>query len=163
VRACYIIAQCKSSKQAPAFHELVPAPDLQEVVFMESDQRTRQRYIPCNNAFISLGSAFTCVGSIRDISLSGAAFEYLAVRDVPPFSGESVDIFICGTYMHITNMPCRIVYEAPIDEQDSPGLLEGTMVRKRCGIEFKPATEQHREQLEAFLRQYMQDGTAQQK
>jgi hypothetical protein len=130
---------------------------------MASEHRTGQRYAPCNNAFISLGSAFTCVGSIRDISMSGAAFEYLAFRDAQPFSAESVDIFICGTYMHIANMPCRIVYEKSIDEKNSHGLLERMMVRKRCGIEFKPATEQHREQLEAFLRQYMQDGAAQQK
>jgi len=122
-----------------------------------SNQRAHQRYSPCHNAFVSLGSAFTCVGSIRDISLTGAAFEYLASRDSQPFKGESVDIFICGTYMHITNMPCRVVYEQTLVVENDDALPEGTMVRKRCGIEFRPASAQHREQLEAFLLQYMQD------
>ena len=129
---------------------------------MGSDQRAHLRYAPCHNAFISLGSAFTCVGSIHDISLSGAAFEYLDCNDSRPFSGESVDIFICGTYMHITNMPCRIVYEQPAVDENDTALPEGTMVRKRCGIEFRPATAQHREQLETFLRLYMQDRAADQ-
>jgi hypothetical protein len=138
------------------------APQRQEVDCMVSNQRDHQRYMPCHNAFISLGSAFTRVGSIRDISLSGAAFEYLDYTESKPFSGESVDIFICGTYMHIANMPCRVVYEQPSPEQPDDELPAGTMVRKRCGIEFRPATAQHRAQLEAFLLQYMQDRAADQ-
>ncbi len=128
---------------------------------MGSNQRTHLRYPPCHNAFISLGSDFTCVGSILDISLSGAAFEYLAHTNSQPFSGEAVDIFICGTYIHIANMPCRVVYEQPAPEKIDDALPEGAMVRKRCGIEFKPATEHHREQLETFVRQYVQNCTGQ--
>jgi len=128
---------------------------------MSTVQRAQPRYSPCHHAFISLGSSFTCVGSIRDISLSGAAFEYLAYRDSQPFSGESVDIFVCGTYMHIADMPCRVVYERPLADENDCALPEGTMVRKRCGIEFRPSTAQHREQLEIFIRHYIQTLTEQ--
>ncbi len=127
---------------------------------MGPDQRAHERYRPCRNAFISLGSGFTCVGSILDISMRGAAFEYLDYKDAQAFRGGSVDIFICGTYMHIVNMPCLIVYEQPLPAYSDDELPDGTMVRKRCGIEFRPATVQHREQLEVFLRQYKQDRSA---
>ncbi|MBM4311510.1 MAG: PilZ domain-containing protein [Deltaproteobacteria bacterium] len=127
---------------------------------MGSEHRSQERYKPCNNAFISLGGGFTCVGSILDISLSGAAFEYLAYTDAQAFSGCSVDIFICGTYMHIVNMPCRVIYEQPAADEAGEELPEDTMVRKRCGIAFEPKTASHREQLTAFLNQYMQDRAA---
>jgi len=129
---------------------------------MNAYKRTQPRYAPGNNAFISLGYAFTCVGSINDISMSGAAFEYFSHAQSQPPGGDTVDIFICGTYMHIADMPCRVVYEQPVAGEHTDALPDGSMLRKRCGIEFKPATPRHREQLETFVQQYMQNRSREQ-
>ena len=119
-------------------------------------QRAHVRYTPNCDAFISLGAGFTRVGSIRDISLTGAAFEHFPYNQlVPPFE-LSADIFICRTEMHSANIPCRIVYELPMPENSADWPLDRTMTQKRCGIEFKPGNGHHQEQLARFRRQYIQ-------
>jgi len=52
-----------------------------------ANQRTHVRYTPNCNAFISLGARFTRVGSIRNISLTGAAFEHFPYNQlIPPLN-----------------------------------------------------------------------------
>jgi len=104
-----------------------------------ANQRAHVRYTPNCDAFISLGAGFTRVGSIRDISLTGAAFEHFPYNQLVPPLELSADIFICRTEMHSADWP-----------------LDRTMTQKRCGIEFKPGNGHHQEQRARFLRQYIQ-------
>ena len=121
---------------------------------MASNQRAHVRYTPNCDAFISLGHGFTRIGSIRDISLAGASFEHFPYNQLEPSDDHVIDIFVCRTDMHITDIPCRIVYELPASENIVDFAQESTMIQKRCGIEFKKVTSHHQEQLERFLRQH---------
>jgi len=120
---------------------------------MASNQRAHVRYTPNCEAFISLGRGFTRIGSIRDISLAGASFEYFPYNQLEPSDDHIIDIFVCRTDMHITDIPCRIVYELPASENIVDFARESTIVQKRCGIAFKMVHSHHQEQLERFLRQ----------
>jgi len=122
-----------------------------------ANQRAHVRYTPNCDAFISLGAGFTRVSSIRDISLTGAAFEHFPYNQLVPPLELSADIFICRTEMHIANIPCRIVYELPMPENNADLPLDRTMTQKRCGIEFKPGNGHHQEQLARLLRHYIQN------
>ena len=122
---------------------------------MATNQRAHVRYTPNCDAFISLGSGFTHVGSIRDISLAGAAFEHFPYNPLIAPGDHSVDIFICRSDMHIMNIPCRIVYELPVPENILNLTPDRAMTQKRCGIKFKAVTSHHQKQLECFLTQYI--------
>jgi hypothetical protein len=122
---------------------------------MASNQRAHVRYTPNCDAFISLGHGFTRIGSIRDISLAGASFEYFPYNQLEAFDDHVIDIFVCRTDMHITDIPCRIIYELPASENIVDFASQSTMIQKRCGIEFKTVTSHHQEQLERFLRQHV--------
>jgi c-di-GMP-binding flagellar brake protein YcgR len=120
---------------------------------MASNQRAHVRYTPNCEAFISLGRGLTRIGSIRDISLAGASFEHFPYNLLEPSDDHVIDIFVCRTDMHITDIPCRIVYELPTSENIVDFAQDSTMIQKRCGIEFKNVSSHHQEQLERFLRQ----------
>ena len=120
---------------------------------MASNQRAHVRYTPNCDAFISLGHGFTRIGSIRDISLAGASFEYFPYNQLEPSDDHIIDIFVCRTDMYIKDIPCRIVYELPASENIVDCAPKSTLTQKRCGIEFKKVTSHHQEQLERFLRQ----------
>jgi hypothetical protein len=122
---------------------------------MATNQRAHVRYTPNCDAFISLGSCFTHVGSIRDISMNGASFEHFPYNPLITPADYSVDIFICRSDLHITNIPCRIVYELPVPENILALTPDRAMTQKRCGIEFKPTNSHHQQQLEHFLTQYI--------
>ena len=63
---------------------------------MRSEQRKHDRFIPKENAFAALGRKYTRVGKIKDISVGGLAFEYIAGEESNNNASE-IDIFLVET------------------------------------------------------------------
>ena len=120
---------------------------------MESRARQHERFMVRNNAYVSLGGGFIKVGTMKDISLGGTSFEYIMYDDTLNEASrrEKIDIFISRKGFHLTDVPCDIVYDIPVNTMSVSPLFARNFICRRCGVKFKELTEEHEEKIISFL------------
>ena len=117
---------------------------------MTIERRKYVRFIAQDNAFAAL--RFKKVGKVNDISIKGLAFSYLSetIKNGPyPYSSK-VDIFLSENGFHLSNVPCKVVY-------DIPGPTSGknhSVIMYRCGLEFSKLGRNQSELLEFFIKKH---------
>ena len=119
---------------------------------MTIERRKYVRFLAKDVSFAALRNGFKKVGKISDISIGGLGFSYLSEITEIDVAGHisEVDIFLSGNGFHLSNVPCRIVYEAP---GSTPN--EGFFVRmSKCGLMFGELNGSQLEQLELFIENY---------
>ena len=121
---------------------------------MQSEQREYVRFLAKNKAYVSLGSGFTRVGTIKDISLGGVSFEYIVIEDLAKEHMQHLDIFVSGNGFNLPNVPCSIVYDVSAGTPNSDYTLQTLIISKRCGVKFSEVTEEQMLKLEFFLENY---------
>ena len=98
----------------------------------------KRRYVRYNTkplVYAALGSHYSRVGKVKDISIGGLAFEYVAGNDLPN-DLTRIDVFAAGNGIYIPAIACRKIYEFVIDnglEQYEP---TNDIAMMRCGVEF---------------------------
>lgn len=127
---------------------------------MKTEQRKYGRFLARDDAFAALGSEFACIGKIKDIGMGGLAFEYIdSFSDSNPAPAQRsisepsrVDIFLSENGFHLSDVPCRIMYDviAPVSAQRQG--LSTSFGLRRCGVRFGMLTENHTVQLEYFIK-----------
>jgi hypothetical protein len=118
---------------------------------MVSEPREYVRFLAKNNAYISLGRGFTRVGTIKDVSLGGVAFEYVIIEDLDQKHTQQLDIFVSGNGFNLSNVPCTIVYDISLGTLNSNYTFSTLIISKRCGVKFCEVTEEQTVQLKFFL------------
>jgi hypothetical protein len=116
------------------------------------EQRKYVRFLAQDNAFATLRIGFKKIGKINDISINGLSFSYLTktAEAGSDLHDAHVDIFHTGNGIHISNVPCRIVYDIPDPTPD-----EGLFVKmSRCGLHFQKLTENKSDQLNFFIKNH---------
>ena len=110
------------------------------------------RFLAKDNSFAALRNGFKKVGKIDDISINGLGFSFLSeITQVDSTDHHTqVDIFSSENGFHLSNVPCRIVYETPDSTPDEDSLVK----RSRCGLQFGELTGIQLEQLELFIENY---------
>ena len=119
---------------------------------MDAEKRKYVRFLAQDNTFAALRSGFKKVGKINDISIKGLGFSFLnEITQVDSADHHTqVDIFNSKNGFHLSNVPCRIVYEIPDTTPD-----ESFLVRMiRCGLHFGELTGSQLEQLELFIKNH---------
>lgn len=118
---------------------------------MSVDQRSQIRFTPKPNAFAALGQGITLVGQINDISTSGLAFEHISdINQLENKTGE-IDIFVTGSSFYLADIPCKKVYDVPID---TGNVFSAPFVTKRCGVKFGKLSDAQLTELEQFLKNH---------
>jgi hypothetical protein len=117
---------------------------------MLPEHREHKRYAPVETAYAALGAEYIRVGKIRNFSAGGLSFEYLVDKDQ---NGEivTVDIFLVDDTFHIHNLPCKIVYDVPLNKKESENLLFRS---RMCAVSFTSPTLAHKLQIANFIRQH---------
>ncbi|MDY6838110.1 MAG: PilZ domain-containing protein [Thermodesulfobacteriota bacterium] len=114
------------------------------------EKRKHIRLLAQDNAFAALGSRFTRVGRVKNISTGGLAFEYIT-------NGESdedhsqLDVFVSGKDFHLPKVPCKVIYDIPVQRSDVHRIFFQPFLTKQCGVEFKELPEDKSAQLSHFL------------
>ena len=124
---------------------------------MRSDQRIHERLIPKENAFAALGRNYAIVGKIKDISIDGLAFEYIAGEELQKDESE-LDIFLVGEKFHLYRLPCRVIYNIAVHIPHVNNNLVEMYTTKRCGIQFRELSKDLNKPLE-FLLKYHTKGS----
>ena len=116
-----------------------------------ADRRRFNRFLTEDNAFAAIGSQYTKVGRIQDICIGGLAFTYI-VDDGPSEQPTFISIFLSGEKVFLSNIPCKIVYDTPLEEQHP---LSSVLLRtRRCGVKFIEPEQEQVTQLKHFLENY---------
>jgi hypothetical protein len=116
---------------------------------METEQRKHTRFLVQENVIAALRNRSTRIGQVKDISLGGLSFEHIDEGDSNPNHPER-SIFLLAEDVHVSKIPCRVVYDIPVSEPiESPPLITRFKTR-RCGVQFVTLSEDQKAQL-AFL------------
>ena len=118
---------------------------------MDLERRKYVRFFAEDNTFAALRSEFKKVVRVDDISVRGLGFSYLseATEDNSTIHSQ-VDIFISGNGLHLSNVPCDVVYDISTSTPK-----EGVFVQmSRCGLHFGDLTESQLEKLEFLLKNH---------
>ena len=122
---------------------------------MKIEQRKYARFLPPAQAFAALGSKYTKVGKVKNISLGGLAFEYITGEEKDG-NFSQVDIFLVGDVFHLYNVPCKMVYDIQIHVPHVNNTFIKKLTTKRCGIKFDELSKDAIIQLELFLEAHTQ-------
>lgn len=120
---------------------------------MQVERRNHVRLLLKDNSFAALGSDYTKVGKITNISRGGLAFEYIA-GESDGWNYFQVDIFMTGHVFHMYDVPCRLIYDIDIHVPHVKDSYVRILTTKRCGIRFGELREDDQNQLELFLESY---------
>jgi len=103
-------------------------------------------------AFAAMRNGFKKVGKVNDISIRGLAFSYLSETNEADADRHSskVDIFLSGNGFHLSNLPCKIVYDFVEPSSD-----KGFFVKMfRCGLYFGELNENQLDKLNFFIKNH---------
>jgi hypothetical protein len=111
------------------------------------ERRQSLRYAVNPNVFIVFNPFPGRLGKLKDVGPKGVGFEHAAGDNDGEVVDAEVDIFIpTSESFMLRRMPCKVIYDIKIEQPSS----NRTML-KRCGLEFKPLSRWHSEQLKLFL------------
>ena len=116
---------------------------------MEAERRKFTRFLVPENVYAALGPSFSKVGRIKDVSIGGLAMEYITDGD-SVLENSHVDIFIREEEFYLSKLPCKIVYDLPIEPSADPQV--SGLTQKRCGVQFYRFTSGLTKRLEGFLK-----------
>jgi hypothetical protein len=123
---------------------------------MGDEKRKYVRFIAGPNTFAALGSSYTKIGKIRDISMGGLAFEYCSGIENSTRQDSSVTIFITVNNFYLENLPCLIICDHPKDSSNETHFLNSNYTVKQCSLQFMTISEDQRQHLDFFLNNYTQ-------
>lgn len=102
------------------------------------------------NAIAALGSEYSRVGKVLDISLGGLAFEYIIGEQIV-LNSTKLDIYLVGNIFHLSNIPCRIIYDIQIHMPYVNNNLIKVLTNNRCGLKFDKLSRDESLQLKLFI------------
>ena len=118
---------------------------------MDAKRRKYVRFLAKPNAYAALGSSFTKIGKILDISMGGLAFEYFSSSEDLNQYDSTVTIFITVNSFYLENVPCRMISDLPKCCSDNSSVLNSNYLVKRSCIQFMTISEDQKQRLEYFL------------
>jgi len=120
---------------------------------MTSERRRYDRLRTAENAYAALSPDFTKIGKIKDINKGGLSFEYINGEAIANKISQ-VDIFLSGNTVHLFKIPCRVIYEIPVETVDTASTPSGAITRRRCGIRFGILSKKRKEAIADFIDNY---------
>ena len=115
---------------------------------MVTEQREHFRFLQ-DITVVAFWSNSINLGKLKDISRDGLVFEYIT-DEKPKEENSQINIFLSGNKFHLSNLPCKIVYDILIREENYQ--FNKLFMTRRCGVKFKKLTTIQTKQLEFFLK-----------
>ena len=123
---------------------------------MVVERRKYVRFLVQPNTYAALGSGFTKVGKVQNISISGLAFDYLSNTEDSDQLYSKIAIFNSEDDFHLANLPCKVIYDLPQCANNKNLASNSIYVTNRCAVQFITITEQQIKRLTYFLDHYTQ-------
>ncbi|MCP4296060.1 MAG: PilZ domain-containing protein [Proteobacteria bacterium] len=123
---------------------------------MVVERRKYVRFLVQPNTYAALGSRFTKVGKVRDISIGGLAFEYLSNAEDLDQPYSKIAIYQSENKFHLANLPCRVIYDLPQRALNKNLVSNSIYVTNRCAVQFITIAKHQIERLTYFLDHHTQ-------
>ncbi len=113
------------------------------------ERRKHKRFKAAQGAYAVLGPETSKLGQIKDISMGGLAFKYLADEARPNSAGD-LDIVIRQNNYCIKNIPIQTVSDFELARESA----FSTVRLRRQGVQFGKLTSDQMSQLEFVLKNH---------
>ena len=121
---------------------------------MRSERRKYIRFQAQDSTYAALGTHFSKVGKLKDISVGGLAFEYIDTPDFCECDCSKVAIFLSENGFYLPDLACKLICDSPICVMNNKSIFKPLYVLNRCAVQFTTITRHQREKLEYFLNHY---------
>ena len=115
-----------------------------------SDRRKTKRFKASYGAYAVLGPETSKLGQIKDISMQGLAFKYLADEARPNGGGRELDIIIHQNRFCVKSIPIQTVSDFELAKENA---LSTVRLRQQ-GVQFGNLTSDQASQLEFILKHH---------
>lgn len=112
------------------------------------ERRKHKRFQVPKGLFAVLGSGYTKVGPVVDISMKGLAFRYINKRE--PSNGAHMDIFTIGGDFYLPKVPVKIISDVEV----LAGTPSSSIAMRRCSVHFGELTSYQKAQVEQFIQDH---------
>jgi hypothetical protein len=119
------------------------------------ERRRHDRYKVDVEVFLTFRPHFAKIGRIIDISRGGAAFEYTVIDEYRQEKHVEVDIFSAAKALHLARIPCKVVYDFPLDAYPT----FNNIVARRCGLQFHALSNKQLNQLASVFTEFSDEAT----
>ena len=117
---------------------------------IKMDKRKYPRFPVEENVVVALRNGRNRIGKVKDIGLGGLSFEHIYEEDLT--GGETTKSLILWIKdVNLSKIPCRIVYDRPLQTPTEYDSLAIRLITKRCGIEFESLTDEQMAQLKELF------------
>ena len=121
---------------------------------MGLEQRQHKRFLFKENTYLALENGKTRVGGIMNLSKGGSSFEYISGDTLAVKGQAKLDIFIFGNTFRLSEIPCNVIYDTPINKNLGRNGYDPPFITRRCGIQFGALTKEQGVQLLDFIDNY---------
>ncbi len=123
---------------------------------MISERRRHPRHFLNQEAFAALGSEYSRVGKILNISLGGLAFEYIVFQEIDG-DNSTVEIFLTSGEIYLNQVPCRVVSDQGIIVNHDRVRNLKRLSTRVCRIQFTSLSGTQKDEIEQFIDTYAGD------
>ncbi len=117
---------------------------------IKMDKRKYPRFLVEENVIVALQNGINRIGKVKDIGLGGLSFEHIYEEDLT--GGETTKSLILWIKdVNLSKIPCRIVYDRPLQTPTEYDSLTIRLITKRCGIQFESLTDEQMAQLKELF------------
>jgi hypothetical protein len=113
----------------------------------KADRRQSPRCTPNADVFIAFRPQLGRLGMLKDLSETGAAFEYAVFANYETVVDVEVDMFASNpSNFLLRRVLCRVVYDIKIAKPTLIGLET-----RRCGLKFEKLSDQQKDLMKDLL------------
>ena len=120
---------------------------------METEKRKDPRLLVQDDVIAAIQNGFNKIGKVKDISMGGLSFEHIYDEDLK-WVDSIRNILLCVDDFNMYKIPCRVVYDIPLQIPSEYDSLTIQFITRRCGVQFETLTEYQIAQLDFFLKNY---------
>jgi hypothetical protein len=121
---------------------------------MKSEKRRYTRFNFKDNVYAALGTHFSRVGRIKNISVDGLAFEYIENTKNSELDSSVVSIFHSENGFLLPHIDCKLIYDHTICQTIKQSTFKKRYSIKRCGILFIAINSVQMKKLNFFIDNY---------
>jgi hypothetical protein len=120
---------------------------------LEKEKRRDTRFVAADDVVVVFPDKISKIGRVIDIGQGGLAFEFIDDEESRwEFSKRDISLWV--NEFHVSDIPCKMVYDIPVQPPPEYELLSLNIKTRRCGIQFESLTENQKGQLEFLLKTY---------
>jgi hypothetical protein len=121
---------------------------------MIDEKRKYIRFKVQDKLYVALGTYFSKVGRLKDISMDGLSFQYIENIKGTRQDSTILSIFHSEDLYYLPNLICTVIEDRPIYSNGKISDINPVCLIKRCAVKFMNIDTGQKEKLEFLINNY---------